>query len=123
MDRPRWLIGPGMEEIGKGISHRAFVLLWTVTSYFEMIGKYADGYLGTGKSGHYFKHVLKPVIRDMALPDSEDLRDGPCDRVRNGLYHVGMTKRRFLQGDATAVPGSVGYNAKRLTAARQGVVA
>jgi hypothetical protein len=106
-----WLIGPAIEMISKGVTHRAFALLSIVTSYFEMIGRYTDGYLGRDKAGYYFKHGLKLVFRDMALPDSEDLLNGLCDRVRNGLYHVGMTKARVLLVDAKTVPGSIGYNA------------
>jgi hypothetical protein len=106
-----WLIGPAMEMIAKGITHRAFALLSIVTSYFEMIGRYADGYVGRGRSGYYFKHGLKLVFREMALPEGEDLLNGLCDRVRNGLYHVGMTKPRVLLVDANSVSGSIGYNA------------
>jgi|SRR3990170_562984 len=68
-----WLIGPTMEMISKGISYRAFALLSIVTSYFEMIGKYTDGYVGKHRSGHYFKHGMKLVFPDMTLPDGEDL--------------------------------------------------
>ena len=105
-----WLIGPALEMISKGVSHRAFALLSIVTSYFEMIGRYTEGYLGRDRAGHYFKHGLKLVFRDMTLPDGEDLLDALCDRVRNGLYHVGMTKPRVLLVDANSVPGSIGYN-------------
>jgi hypothetical protein len=105
-----WLIGPAMEMIANGVTHRAFALMSIVTSYFEMIGRYTDGYLGSDKSGYYFKYGLKLVFRDMALPDGEDLLDGLCDRVRNGLYHVGMTKPRVLLVDANSIPGSIGYN-------------
>jgi len=105
-----WLIGPAIEMISKQLSHRAFALLSIVTSYFEMIGRYTEGYLGRDKSGYYFKHGLKLVFRDMTLPDTEDLLDALCDRVRNGLYHVGMTKPRVLLVDAADAIGSIGYH-------------
>jgi hypothetical protein len=100
-----------MEIISRGIPDRAFALLVIVTSYFEMIGKYSDGYVGEGKSGLYFKRGLRLVFRNLLLPDSEDLLDALCNRVRDGLYHIGMTKPRVILVDAEAVPGSIGYNA------------
>lgn len=79
-------------------------------SYFEMIGRYTDGYVGRDRSGYYFKYGLKLVFLNMALPEGEELLDAFCDRIRNGLYHVGMTKPRVLLVDAEAAPGSIGYN-------------
>jgi len=105
-----WLLGPALEMISNGTKDRSFALLSMVTSYFEMIGRYADGYVGRNKAGHYFKFGLKLVFRDMALPDGEELLNALCDRVRNGLYHVGMTKPRVLVVQAADLPGSIGYN-------------
>jgi len=105
-----WLLGPAEEMISKGLTHRAFALLSVVTSYFEMIGRYTDGNVGRDRAGYYFKRGLKLVFRDMDMPDAEDVLDALCDRVRNGLYHVGMTKPRVLLVDAPGVPGSIGYN-------------
>ena len=107
-----WLIGPAMEMIRKGIGYRAFALLAIVTSYFEMIAKYAEGFVGEGKSGRYFKVGVQMVFPQTALPDSEKLLDGLRDRVRNGLYHVGMTKPKVLLFDASTIPGSIGYRAE-----------
>jgi hypothetical protein len=106
-----WRIGPAVDMVSKAISHREFALLSIVFNYFEMIGKYTDGYVGTGKSEHYFKHGLKLVFPDLALSGSEEFLVRLYQRVRNGLYHVGMTKPRVLLVDASAVLGSIGYNA------------
>lgn len=104
-----WLLGPAIEMIKVGIGYRAFALLAVVTSYFEMIAKYSDGFLGERSSGLYFKKGLKLVFPEMSLPEDEPLLDGICDRVRNGLYHVGMTKPKVILIDADPEKGSIGY--------------
>ena len=106
-----WLLRPAIELIKKGIGYRAFALLAIVTSYFEMIAKYSEGHVGERQSGLYFRKGLQMVFPNMSLPDDEKLLDGLYTRVRNGLYHVGMTKPRVLLVDSDAVPGSIGYQA------------
>ena len=108
-----WLIGPAMEMIKRGIGYRAFALLAMVTSYFEMIAKYAEGFVGEGKSRLHFKKGLRLVFPNMSLPEDNKLLNALYDRVRNGIYHVGMTKPKVLLVDANTVPGSIGYNAGR----------
>jgi hypothetical protein len=43
-----WQIGIAKEIIQKEIAHRGFALLHIVFSYFEIIWKYLDGYIGEG---------------------------------------------------------------------------
>ena len=104
-----WLLGPAVEMIRRGIGYRAFALLAMVISYFEMIAKYSEGYIGERQSATYFKKGLRLVFPKISLPDEEGLLNALYNRVRNGLYHVGMTKPRVLLVDANAVPGSIGY--------------
>jgi hypothetical protein len=106
-----WLLGPAIEMIKMGIGYRAFALLAMVTSYFEMIAKYSEGFVGERSSGVYFKKGLKLVFPTMSLPDDEPLLDGIYNRVRNGMYHVGMTKPKVLLVDANPERGSIGYQA------------
>jgi hypothetical protein len=47
----------------------------------------------------------------MSLPNDEKLLNGIYDRVRNGIYHLGMTKPKVLLVDAQTTPGSIGYEA------------
>ncbi len=106
-----WQLGPAIEMIKMGIGYRAFALLAMVTSYFEMIAKYSEGFVGKRESGIYFKKGLQLVFPEMSLPDDVELLTAIYDRVRNGMYHVGMTKPKVLLVDATAAPGSIGYQA------------
>ena len=104
-----WLLGPAKQMIAMGVGYRGFALLSIVISYFEMIAKYADGFTGERKSGHYFKEGLQLVFPTMALPDAEDILSALYSRVRNGLYHVGMTKPGVILVDPDFGPGSIAY--------------
>lgn len=104
-----WQLGPALEMIKIGIGYRAFALLAMVTSYFEMIAKYSEGFVGERKSGTYFKKGLQQVFPEMSLPDDEELLNAIYDRVRNGMYHIGMTKPKVLLVDPSPERGSIGY--------------
>jgi hypothetical protein len=107
-----WQLGVAREVIDKGISHRGFALLLIITSYFEMIAKYQDGFMGEGKSGYYFKKGILNVYPSIAiaLPTSDDLLDSFYSNVRNGLYHVGLTRAGVLLSDD--ISGSIGFDTK-----------
>ena len=49
-----WQLGVARQMIEKGIVGRDLALLHIGTSYFEMNGKYVDGYLGDDRSRHFF---------------------------------------------------------------------
>jgi len=106
-----WLLGPAIEMIKVAIGYRGFALLAMVTSYFEMIAKYSEGFVGERQTATYFKKGLQLVFPDMTLPNDEKLLNAIYDRVRNGIYHLGMTKPKVLLVDAQTVPGSIGYQA------------
>jgi hypothetical protein len=102
-----WQIQPALDMKERDIPHRHFAQLAIVTSYFEMIAKYKDGYLGERDSSDYFKRGVLYTFPE--LPASEqDLLDAFYHRVRNGLYHLGITrmKVRFF----TRIPGSFGFH-------------
>ena len=102
-----WQIQPAMDMREKRIPHRGFAQLLIVTSYFEMIGKYRAGFVGEGSSGKYFKEGLLYTFPD--LPEEEKkLLDAFYKSVRNGLYHVGMTKPNVIIFDG--IPKSFGYH-------------
>jgi hypothetical protein len=112
-----WLLGPAREMIAMGVGYRGFALLAMVTSYFEMIAKYRDGFTKARKSGYYFKQGLQLVFPEMSLPDAEDLLLALYDKVRNGLYHVGMTKPGVILVDPDFCPGSIAYKEEQGTIA------
>jgi len=102
-----WLLGPAAEMVAKGVSHRGFALLMILSSYFEMIAKYKDGFVGEGKSAHYFKQGLLSAFPDLTLPDDAAFVDQFYSRIRNGLYHAGMTRAGVLLSDD--IPGVIAY--------------
>ncbi len=90
-----WQLGVAKEMADKGISNRAFAQLHIITSYFEMIAKYQEGFIGEGKSKEHFKKGVQtafPVIDTWPQSVSKNLLDLLYKNVRNGLYHVGMTR-------------------------------
>lgn len=102
-----WQIQPALDMKEKEIPHRHFAQLAIITSYFEMIAKYKDGYLGEGDSGKYFRlGFLYTFQKDLSSIDQEIL-DAFYYRVRNGLYHFGITRHKVLL--LSGIPGSFGF--------------
>lgn len=102
-----WQIQPALDMKEHNIPHRGFAQLAIVTSYFEMIAKYREGYLGERKSSNYFKQGM--IYTFPELPASEqDLLDAFYTRVRNGLYHLGITRLKVALFDG--IPGSFDFH-------------
>ena len=104
-----WQLGIAKEIISKEIPHRGFALLHIVFSYFEMIGKYIHGYIGNDKSGFYFRKGVQATLE--ISPDEESFLKALYSSVRNGLYHLGMTKINVMLRDD--IPRSIGFNSER----------
>ena len=104
-----WQIGIAKEIVRKGIPNRGFALLHIVFSYFEMIGKYIHGYIGNDKSGFYFRKGVQATLE--VTSDEESFLKTLYSSVRNGLYHLGMTKFNVMLRDD--IPGSIGFNPER----------
>jgi hypothetical protein len=88
-----WHLGVAKEMTDKDIANRAFAQLHIVTSYFEMIAKYREGFIGEGQSEKHFKKGVQsvfPIIDPWPQNVSDDLLTLLYKKVRNGLYHVGM---------------------------------
>ena len=105
-----WQIGVAKEIIQKGITHRGFALLHIILSYFEMLGKYLDGFIKERKSRFYFTKGVKATFPEIG-EEEEAFLDALYENVRNGLYHVGMTKINVMLRDD--IPGSIGFNPER----------
>jgi len=103
-----WQIGVANEMATKQVSHRGFAQLLVVTSYFEMIAKYHDGFVGEGKSAHYFKKGMMITFPEIPS-DQEEFLTIFYKSVRNGLYHAGMTRPNVLLTDDLP-SGSIGYH-------------
>lgn len=104
-----WQIGIAKEIIQHEIKHSDFALLQIVFSYFEMIGKYLSGYVGDHGSSFYFKKGVKATFSEIG-PEEEIFLNTLYKSVRNGLYHIGLTKTNvILKCD---IPGSIGFNSE-----------
>jgi hypothetical protein len=88
--------------IAEGNPHAGYAVLDILLSYFEMIAKYQDGYLGTSESEHYFKKGIRMVFPDSQTADQntvEKLLELLYHGTRCGMYHAGVTDTRiFLMG-------------------------
>lgn len=105
-----WQLGVAREMIYKQISHRGFALLLIVTSYFEMIAKYQEGYIGERASEEYFNKGVRYTFAeiDQNLPNADELLSTLYSDVRNGLYHLGRTGATILL--SRDFPAPLGYN-------------
>lgn len=102
-----WQIGITKEIIKKAIPHREFAILHIVFSYFEMIRKYQHGYVDNYQSKHYFYEGVRITFPEISS-DEETFLELLYSNVKNGLYHLGITKMNvILCGD---IPGSIGCN-------------
>ena len=72
-----------------------------------MIAKYRDGYLGERESSNYFKRGLLYTFPDLYASEKE-LLEAFYKRVRNGLYHLGITRPKVILFDD--IPGSFGFH-------------
>ena len=101
-----WQLGVARQMIEKNIEGRDLALLLILTSYFEMIGKYVEGYVANDRSRHFFRRGLRDVFRDIE-PSEEDFMDSLYENLRCGLYHAGRPGSNVILNDAA--PGAVGY--------------
>jgi hypothetical protein len=106
-----WQIGVAKEIIKHRIPHCDFALLHIVFSYFEMIGKYIYGYVGDNESKTFFNKGVKATFPEIG--DKEEiLLNLLYKSVRNGLYHLGMTKINVMLS-CELFPGSIAYIPER----------
>jgi hypothetical protein len=95
-----WQLGVAKEIIDKNISNNQFAILHIVMSYFELIAKYRDSFLGKDRSKQYFKKGVREVFPDIET-EADDLLNSFYTSVRSGLYHVGRTGSNVILNDKT----------------------
>jgi hypothetical protein len=102
-----WQLSPAHKILEAKIINCDIAVLSILISYFEMIGKYEDGYVGKWKSKYYFKKGLLsvfPTIEPAAIPFMESL----YENLRCGLSHSALpTARVIIENNRN---GSIGYN-------------
>jgi hypothetical protein len=105
-----WQIGIAKEIIKHNIQHSGYAVLQIIMSYFETIGKYSSGYIGDHGSKVNFKIGMKRTFPEIGAEEEEFLNSFYED-VRNGLYHVGLTKTNVVL--ICDIPGSIGFHQER----------
>jgi len=85
------------DRLQRDVQHSGFAVLSVVVSYFEMIAKYRDGFVGAGKSEHYFSEGLEWVAP--AIRPHGEVRKRLYEAVRCGMYHSGTTLHGVILTD------------------------
>jgi len=95
----------------KGIHGSGFAVLDIVFSYFEMIAKFYDGYIGNNSSQRYFKKGIRlvfPEIQGKFAVNFEGIEDHLYSDGRCMLYHSGFLDGKIMiTGD---FPKAIGYD-------------
>lgn len=102
-----WQIDVALEIERKKILNREVAILMILFGFFEMIGKYIHGYLGTLNSEKFFRKGLLEVFPDISLRDQKLLK-ALYHNVRCGLFHVSRPGSNVIIQNSA--PGSIGYN-------------
>lgn len=100
------------------IGHSGFAVLSIAFSYFEMIGKYQNGFASTGQSKKYFKEGFYSVFPELtSQPEdvADTLLNSLYESCRCGLYHRGLTKAGILLTGAIDVPITFDVAQKKVT--------
>lgn len=105
-----WQIGIAKQIIQHEIQNSGFAILHIIFSYFEMLGKYLPGYIGDNKSKANFKRGVKATFPEIGT-EEEDFLNTLYKSVRNGLYHLGMTKINTML--SCGIPTSIGFNPEK----------
>lgn len=104
------------------IPHSGYATLEILFSYFEMIGKYEDGYTDYWESEKYFKEGVFSVFPNLKQSQVKAKMPGVTGKVismidffldnmykgiRCGLYHIGATNNRVVLTGQTQHPFSI----------------
>jgi hypothetical protein len=87
------------EKCRASSEHSGYGVLHIITSYFEMIAKYEDGFVEKGRSAEYFKRgvlLVFPSLRGHKSGVSDQVLNGLYEGLRCGLYHGGGTEGNIL---------------------------
>lgn len=98
-----WQLIPAQETADK-INHSGFAVLQIITSFFESIAKYREGYCEKDASKKFFKkgfELVFPQIQEAIfdLTQRDELLEKIYDEIRCGLYHASLT------GASTVITG------------------
>lgn len=84
------------------IAHSGFAVLNIISSYFEMIAKFKDGYTKEGNSGLFFKRAFKEflsVLHHYEEAEAKIVADKAWKGIRCSLDHTGITRGAYLSSE------------------------
>jgi hypothetical protein len=100
------VMDPQEHVLREGDPNNAYAVLDIVLSYFEMIGKYYDGYTEKGMSRRYFRegmcHIF-PELRTYPLDVMNKATDSLYADARCEMYHLGRTGTNVFLGEPFSV--------------------
>ncbi len=102
-----WQLRPAHDILEAKIQNSEIAILSIIVSYFEMIAKYEDGFIGSGRSAFYFRKGLLSVFPTIE-PESVTLLSSLFQNLRCGLYHSALPSARVILGSNPT--GSIGFN-------------
>ena len=97
-------------KVANTIPHSDLATLQILFCYFEMIGKYVEGYVGENKSQKFFKIGILYTFPEVGFDQNDEIIEMLYKFVRNGLYHLGKTGSNVIISNY--IPGSFGNNMK-----------
>ena len=93
-----WYLYPAEETITH-VANSSFIVLCALSLYFEMIGKFMEGYTEKGDSRRFFEKGVKDAAPHLTT-EPATLTPAVLDRlyteVRSDLYHTGMIGRGIV---------------------------
>lgn len=114
------------EQTINQIGHSGFAVLSIAFSYFEMTGKYENGFANVGQSKRYFKegfYSVFPELRRQPQNIADQLLNALYESCRCGLYHRGLTQSGILLTGAIEHPLSFDVANRRVTINPQRLIA
>lgn len=86
-----WQLDIAQSLVDNQVPHSDFAKLHIVINLFEAIGKYRSGYTKKFDSKRFFKEGMCYVYKENQGKEIEEAFNFIYQRIRNGLYHIGLT--------------------------------
>ena len=102
-----WQLDIAWDLAKRDMQKNQLAVIHLVTTYFEMIGKYIEGFIGDRSSKRYFKVGLRNVLPDIGDREIQFMNSVYLN-LRCGLYHLGRPAANVILDKAA--PGALGYN-------------
>jgi hypothetical protein len=102
-----WQLDIAWDLARRAVKKNQLAIIHLVSTYFEMIGKYIEGFLEDRSSQRYFKVGLRNVFPDIGDRELQFM-NSVYRNLRCGLYHLGRPAANVILNEDA--PGALGYN-------------